>query len=44
VVVGQELRTHREQPSGPERDERLADSERDWQTIRDRLSIAAAAL
>jgi len=44
VVVAQELRTHREQPSGPERDERLAGLEQDWRTIRDRLSLAAAAV
>jgi len=43
VVLAQELRTHREQPSEPERDERLAGLEQDWRTIRDRLSLAAAA-
>ena len=44
LVLAQELRTHREQPSGPERDERLAGLEQDWLMIRDRLSLAAAAL
>jgi len=44
IVVAQELRTHREQPSGPERDERLAGLEQDWLTIRDRLAFAAAAV
>ncbi len=44
IVVAQELRTHREQPSGPERDARLAGLEQDWLTIRDRLSLAAAAV
>ena len=43
VVVAQELRTHREQPSSPERDARLSGLEHDWLTIRDRLSLAAAA-
>jgi hypothetical protein len=44
VVLAQELRTHREQPSGPEGDARLAGLERDWRVVRDRLSIAAAAV
>jgi hypothetical protein len=43
LVVAQELRTHREQPAGTERDERLAGLEQDWLMIRDRLSLAAAA-
>lgn len=42
IVVAQELRTHREQPSGPERDQRLSALEQDWLTIRDRLSVAAS--
>jgi hypothetical protein len=44
VVLAQELRTHREQPSSPERDERLAGLEQDWLTVRDRLRLAVAAI
>lgn len=44
IALAQELRTYREQPSGVERDERLAFLEQDWLTLRDRLNLATAAL
>jgi hypothetical protein len=44
VVLAQELRTHREAPSTPERDERLAGLQRDWLVVRDRMALAVEAL
>jgi hypothetical protein len=42
IVLAQELRTLREQPSGPTHDERLAGLEEDWLTVRRHLHAAAA--